>query len=866
QDPSDPELEIATTATVKATDAAGNSKSITDKVFWCPIIIDGRGPDKTTRIALQKGDTILVGVTPAPSVRPTWEWLWYWEDDGDFAGYEAPFGKASCRTAAGSNRTGPETLYFNEGKHDVMSLTYDRVGAAHPLEFDLFSYDSAGYRAIKYKADLNTDPDAKAEVTVFDIDLEAAKGDGAWYSETEEEDPGLVMGCDDDDDDGDGVVDSADGVVEFSRGSGEDKVDVTAAVLEDVVELRLNAIMAGEKVKTGNVKIKVYAPGAAKQFGGVRLMKRTDTGLAHCDGNEDTVPADYLPLSLELTYYLQGVTPSVRARDVAVVMEYGVWQHGSYDWSKTIRDVVWVSVLEMAWVNHRGEPSLSASVVAEQDDEPYERQPGQPGGVGGFGGPPVGTGFDFYQNPYRIENLQIDEINGTATCSMLSNLSATPTNALDGTNEFALNRLAPDSIGWSTDNGVLGMMFLSEPSGAAGSRKTLEALIVNPIFGSRQIKTLYETGLGTNAYMTRRLQLIATLDSLSPTSMDAELITNVPGPGGDTTTGPVALTATGPDVFENTDGSFRVVISRITIDGAGAVDDLTATVSSTLLDASDEAVDAIESAVDSLEFRTDLLTNNGDPLTGGNAAANIGQIYRIRVLGAKDGDHGKVYIDKEKPLEDIYKSGPQSKKAPGDTLRMRGGPCANKVALFLFREAGAGGIPEGVYSPVYGVMAQHKDAHRLTCAYAIPGTTVTAEVTTANGGTATTKITVLKIAFTNSAGDSRNGYYLGDDDIFVTVHDPFANQSSTVQETIKVTVRDEPGGSGDSEDITLHETGVDTGVFVNPADPDGSGFGLCNDNIPWETLAGEPPVLTTDDGHTVVVEYTNHAGHTFTDT
>ena len=93
---------------------------------------------------------------------------------------------------------------------------------------------------------------------------------------------------------------------------------------KDVVELRLNEIMAGTKVETGDVKIKVYAPGADKDFGNVRLMKRTGAGLAPCDGNEDTVSAGTLPLLPDETYYLQGVTPSVRARDVAVVMEYDV--------------------------------------------------------------------------------------------------------------------------------------------------------------------------------------------------------------------------------------------------------------------------------------------------------------------------------------------------------------------------------------------------------------------------------------------------------------------------------------------------------------------------------------------------------------
>jgi len=104
---------------------------------------------------------------------------------------------------------------------------------------------------------------------------------------------------------------------------------ITDAVLEDVVELRLNAIEARGQVTAGKVKLKVYAPGAEKNFGHVRLMKRTDSGLAYCEGNTDTVAAEDisasdLPLATGETYYLQGVTPSVQARDVSVMMEYDV--------------------------------------------------------------------------------------------------------------------------------------------------------------------------------------------------------------------------------------------------------------------------------------------------------------------------------------------------------------------------------------------------------------------------------------------------------------------------------------------------------------------------------------------------------------
>jgi len=153
-------------------------------------------------------------------------------------------------------------------------------------------------------------------------------------------------------------------------------MDNTEAVLEDVVELRLNAIEARGQVTAGKVKLKVYAPGASRNFGHVRLMKRTDDGLAYCEGNTDTVAAEDIPDGTGETYYLQGVTPSVQARDVSVMMEYDVDEHAkengySYGWSKIVRDVMWVNVLKidlLADTNWDG--ALDAGDNPEEAEEP----------------------------------------------------------------------------------------------------------------------------------------------------------------------------------------------------------------------------------------------------------------------------------------------------------------------------------------------------------------------------------------------------------------------------------------------------------------------------------------------------------------
>jgi len=159
------------------------------------------------------------------------------------------------------------------------------------------------------------------------------------------------MGCDDDNDDGDDEIDSEDDFIPFSisGGEGEPDIDITEAVLEDVVELKRHQIMTDSKVEDGVATIRVYSPGAGNEFGHVRLMRRTDTGLQYCEGNEHSFPVKDIPKDSEPdeTYYLQGVTPSLRARDVTVVMEYDVVQHGAYNWFKIVRDVMWGNILKM---------------------------------------------------------------------------------------------------------------------------------------------------------------------------------------------------------------------------------------------------------------------------------------------------------------------------------------------------------------------------------------------------------------------------------------------------------------------------------------------------------------------------------------
>jgi hypothetical protein len=88
----------------------------------------------------------------------------------------------------------------------------------------------------------------------------------------------------------------------------------------------------------------------------------------------------------------------------------------------------------------------------------------------------------------------------------------------------------------------------------------------------------------------------------------------------------------------------------------------------------------------------------------------------------------------------------------------------------------------------------------------------TAETATATAVTLLTS-TTSATTFTNSTGGAQFNYDIAVDRIFVTVTDADRNQNSGVAETVGVTVTDP--NTGDSEILTLVETGVNTGAFRN---------------------------------------------------
>jgi hypothetical protein len=128
--------------------------------------------------------------------------------------------------------------------------------------------------------------------------------------------------------------------------------------------------------------------------------------------------------------------------------------------------------------------------------------------------------------------------------------------------------------------------------------------------------------------------------------------------------------------------------------------------------------------------------------------------------------------------------------------------------------------------------------------------------------------------FTDSAGVDVIQYAIGVEGIYVTVEDADQNTDSSLVETISVSVSDSE--TGDSEELTLTETGVDTGVFRNteglPSTSSGaasSGNGrlrTAGGNIVTAVYVDDGEADTTSDTATMiertssVTSFTDHLG------
>ncbi|MBN1794490.1 MAG: fibronectin type III domain-containing protein [Candidatus Omnitrophica bacterium] len=120
---------------------------------------------------------------------------------------------------------------------------------------------------------------------------------------------------------------------------------------------------------------------------------------------------------------------------------------------------------------------------------------------------------------------------------------------------------------------------------------------------------------------------------------------------------------------------------------------------------------------------------------------------------------------------------------------------------------------------------------------------MTIEIIEAAGGGTTSSCT-----FTNSTGSARDVYTLGVSYVYVTVEDADENVSPGTQETVEVTVQDLQ--TGDSETLTLQETGNDTGIFRNS-----SGFETALLETP---VTADDGILEAQDDDQLQVTYTDH--------
>ncbi len=110
------------------------------------------------------------------------------------------------------------------------------------------------------------------------------------------------------------------------------------------------------------------------------------------------------------------------------------------------------------------------------------------------------------------------------------------------------------------------------------------------------------------------------------------------------------------------------------------------------------------------------------------------------------------------------------------------------------------------------------------------------EATATGLTTGETDAFVTPVAFTDKDGVSKGEYYIGDDDIFVTVW------GAAGQADKEVHVTDQTGGSGDTVKLTLTEDANKPGAYRNT--PNANGYGLVNDNL----MSGPTTAITADPG------------------
>jgi hypothetical protein len=287
-------------------DEAGNvANGTAGTVYWAPIILQ---PGNNGRIAIQKGDEILIGADASSA-------SWVLEVEGGAAT------DTDCDTlkltAANGSSTGVGANLRN--KTDCSRLKYGNVGKALPIEMALF--DELG-NPLRKDGTTDNGKDFWASVDVFDVSLTVA-ADGSHQART------LI----------DIVPDSNPPAIQSSVTTDD----------VNLIALNIKPPSNGDKSLTGNVTVTVVAPGLQNGFGNVRLWYDPNS-MGKPPATTTLTPAADSGLVLDITkidstgktIYVQGVSPSHGVNDIAVVAEFD--PGNGYVYKKVCKDLVMVTI------------------------------------------------------------------------------------------------------------------------------------------------------------------------------------------------------------------------------------------------------------------------------------------------------------------------------------------------------------------------------------------------------------------------------------------------------------------------------------------------------------------------------------------
>ena len=302
-----------------ATDAAGNSTTSTQgHVNWAPIILQ---PGNNGKIAIQAGDAILIGCNP-------YKTDWVKEADAtqhvSAATCEDTKKLSATLTKADGADGGVGSRLVNcDVGHDVVRVKYQSPASAQPIEIEMHDGDG---NPLKKATTTDAGKDFWASVDVFSLSLTVA-ADGSHQANPQ---------------------------VDTAPDSNPPTLQTNVTTDDkNLIPLIVKRPINGNSQLTGNVTIKIYAPGAPNGFGNVKLwydpntmsappVSPAITTLTAAPDSGFVLDISKIDANLGKTLYVQGLTPSPVSNDVTIVAEYD--PGSGYVWKKMCRDIVLLSV------------------------------------------------------------------------------------------------------------------------------------------------------------------------------------------------------------------------------------------------------------------------------------------------------------------------------------------------------------------------------------------------------------------------------------------------------------------------------------------------------------------------------------------